>query len=881
MAYEKPEQQVWVARFTEGKVPPPDGSGPEVMQDIAIAKKEEEERKLKLSYLSIVRERVSAQKDKLREAFVFAIQVEGKTLSTVGAGGDQTQTIDSREAGKRLDQAVSMTQMKLMIEGEDFLKVQREYLQKPRRLVPGRETEPLFPNPEIAAEVYTPLVREQVLPESFVRNEVSDVQQMLDESNKFYMKELEKYKDDEKSELGERLKTGVGAAADFATAITGVALSEKHAETAKNFIELGKAVFETGVDTVEAVRAQSVSGTQLVLNGVGSVIGSLMGGVAGKAMQAGFKSAGNAVAMAGHLSAEPPDVDAFLSDLVGMVGVGFTAAGMVTEGKTKDNLGLAAPNVTLFLSTMVGAKKKKLVEQIRKGEWTAVANFIGSTAAKATKSAFATKNKEDALEPTAELKKVNKKLEDKELDPEEKEKLEKRKEELAERLEDLAGRTESSGEGLDESAKLLGEAVELSENAKAELEKLEKKASDKGAEVVLAESERVLKRLEDEQKAHLASLAALGKVQPDENDLKSIAALIAKMEKDRAIMATALSLASAGTAVLAEFFAPMAGTVTLVQFVGNLQAAAERAMAMRTWMEARGDALAAVSPYQTTIANFVKNQAEQFSHYAIKAALNLVKAATQFAAAGGLTAHVAKVAEAVVKLSETAEELIYKVYQEKQLERAWELTREALSDPQNRRLGLMARGLNPTLAKYTIAWGAVVKRDTIAVSAMARIGLDRETLARRDASVGEVKRFLDTLYKDDQTVLGEFSDQEWPEGKPPQPALQARVWATTVAAAKQNRKVYRSEHDVIVQLLKRIEQHEQAYQAAKAKSTLSVEMLDEYVVSITMLSSAFASYDPRAESGTEAPVMKQLTMGFAQLADSKRVEVMQAQVELG
>lgn len=221
------------------------------------------------------------------------------------------------------------------------------------------------------------------------------------------------------------------------------------------------------------------------------------------------------------------------------------------------------------------------------------------------------------------------------------------------------------------------------------------------------------------------------------------------------------------------------------------------------------------------------------------------------------------------------------MYQEKQLERAWELTREALSDPQNRRLGLMARGLNPTLAKYTIAWGAVVKRDTIAVSAMARIGLDRETLARRDASVGEVKRFLDTLYKDDQTVLGEFSDQEWPEGKPPQPALQARVWATTVAAAKQNRKVDRSEHDVIVQLLKRIEQHEQAYQAAKAKSTLSVEMLDEYVVSITMLSSAFASYDPRAESGTEAPVMKQLTMGFAQLADSKRVEVMQAQVELG
>ena len=78
---------------------------------------------------------------------------------------------------------------------------------------------------------------------------------------------------------------------------------------------------------------------------------------------------------------------------------------------------------------------------------------------------------------------------------------------------------------------------------------------------------------------------------------------------------------------------------------------------------------------------------------------------------------------------------------------------------------------------------------TVAVSAMARIGLDRETLARKDASVGEVKRFLDTLYKDDQTVLGEFSDEEWSEGKPPQPALQARVWATTVAVVKRNGKV--------------------------------------------------------------------------------------------
>src|SRR3978361_2028094 len=102
MAYKNAEDQTWVARFTDGKVPPPEGASPELAQEFEIAGKEEEERKLKLSYLNIVRERVQAMKADLRKAFVFEIKVEGKKLSTVGEGGDQTQTIDYREAGRRL-----------------------------------------------------------------------------------------------------------------------------------------------------------------------------------------------------------------------------------------------------------------------------------------------------------------------------------------------------------------------------------------------------------------------------------------------------------------------------------------------------------------------------------------------------------------------------------------------------------------------------------------------------------------------------------------------------------------------------------------------------------------------------------------------------------
>ena len=47
-----------------------------------------------------------------------------------------------------------------------------------------------------------------------------------------------------------------------------------------------------------------------------------------------------------------------------------------------------------------------------------------------------------------------------------------------------------------------------------------------------------------------------------------------------------------------------------------------------------------------------------------------------------------------------------------------------------------------------------------------------------------------------------------------------------------------------------------------------------------MLSSAFDRYDPRTEHTAEALVMKQLAMAFEQLADAKRVQLMQALVEL-
>ena len=870
MAYENPADQTWVARFTYGKVPPAGPAPKDLTEELQIAPKLEEERKQKLVYLARVNDEVQQKKAELRTAFVFAVKKAGKEVSTLDDGAEA------------LDEAVDTSRLNLMMQATDFLQGRRRYLEQPRRLVPGHEKDPLFKTQEIMDEVFTPLVREGMIPDDFVPDEYSAVREMISESDKLYLKDLEKYKPKEKSELAEQLKTGVGAGKAFAESIVNLKLPTEEAVTVNRFLALGEALFDTGADTVEAVRQQSLSGTQQVLTGVGTVLSNVMGssGTVGKALLLGFKGAGTAVAMAGHLGGDEPNVDAFLGDLVGMVGQGFSAAGMATQGQTKRILGDVGPSVTTLLSSLLDAKKKQLIELVRKGEWTKVADLVGATLTRAAKTVISTVNSEEAMPFASKLKKVSGELADESMDEETKKKLEEEKAELTEKLQQLAEKTESVNEGITEGGKLLGEGAELSEKAEAELEKLELAAKAKNEQALVAEGQTVLERIEREQKEHQASLMALGKVKPDENDMKAIATLISKIERDRAIMQTALGLATAGTALLAEFFTPMAGTVTLVQFVGNLQAAAERAMAMRKWMAAQGDAVAAVSPYQTSISNFVKNQAEQFSHYAIKAALNLVKAATQFAAAGGLTAHVAKVAESAVRLAETAEELIYKQYQEKQLKTAWEITRQALANPQNRRLALKARALNPTLAKYTIAWGATVRQDAIAVSAMGRIGLDRETLARRDSTVGEVKRFLDTLYPDDLVVLGEYTDTEWAAGKPPPPALQVRVWVQTVAVAKLNKKVDQSEHGDVALTLKRVAQHEQTYLQASSTQTLTLALLDDYLLSVTMLVSTLETYSPTLEGGAPSKAMKELSEGFLRLADAKQVELMQAQVEL-
>ncbi|MCP4043197.1 MAG: hypothetical protein GY731_14780, partial [Gammaproteobacteria bacterium] len=261
-------------------------------------------------------------------------------------------------------------------------------------------------------------------------------------------------------------------------------------------------------------------------------------------------------------------------------------------------------------------------------------------------------------------------------------------------------------------------------------------------------------------------------------DNRSVEKLIAKMMKDRMILEVATNVVAGGASVVEKFVEPMAIAGTAIQLAKNLMMAAQRAMALNTWLKNKRDAVRAVSAYSSSVQNFVKNQGEQFSHYSIQSALQLVKMIGQILNYSGIAAQAGQAISKSAQLAATTEEILYKFYKKVDLERAWKATQKAFANPENRKLGLIARSLNPTLAKYSLAWGAVVKKDAIAKSAMASCGLNELTLSQRDTNVENVQRYLEVCFPEDNVVLKRFEPPEWMPGKV---VLTAKCWSTAKA----------------------------------------------------------------------------------------------------
>jgi hypothetical protein len=267
-------------------------------------------------------------------------------------------------------------------------------------------------------------------------------------------------------------------------------------------------------------------------------------------------------------------------------------------------------------------------------------------------------------------------------------------------------------------------------------------------------------------------------------DASSIEKLIAKIEKDRAVFDTAMKIAAGGIDLAAKLFAPLAMASLGLEFIKSCKEALNRFIEIKKWLGAQESLAKAQSPLVSSAYNQVKNLGAQLAKHSTDAvikAVQLVGNAMQLAA-GTPVAAAGVIVESSAKAAAAAANTGFKLYTMAELERGWKATSAALLDPENRRLALKARADNPSLAKYSIAWGALEKGDPFARSLMGKIGLTEASLENRDTDVHKVVKYLETLYNEDSKLYRECAAVI--DGIPVSPELTPESWQQIINACK-------------------------------------------------------------------------------------------------
>jgi hypothetical protein len=645
---------------------------------------------------------------------------------------------------------------------------------------------PLFTIDELMAEIYTPLVQERVLPETFITDEFSKTQKMIDATNKLYMKDLKDAKDPASGlsqfsqalvDLGGNLADGIlqCCGADTASAkdlVAGCTALLDMSITAKD--KLGDKIDKNAVCDL--------------LGSLGGVVGDLVGGATGNTTLGDTIGGGGGVAanamklVVSSAQKGKFDKDAFATFLQQSVLFGFTQIDTNTQ---QQDQAVALGTALLTLAGKVTGKYATAFETaIRIGDKKKLRSVSISMCLEFAKGTPA------LLDPvvgtaTGSTTQTTEEVEDSESDQQQNE--DGVYEETGDALDEVIETIDEGKEGAEETADELKEAGEAAfdeiEKKLAEKEKELKAKDPKGyAEKKNAETdfedvgEIVKNKMEEDRKAFKEELEGL-------NDpivgQKTIEKLIKQVERDRMIMNVAVAIGKGGFAVASHFCGPAAIGTEAVQMAANITAAVQRAMDLRKFIDEAAGASSSASPYLTSIQNFADNQKNQLDHYSLAAAMNGAKIA---AAAVATAFPLAAPALVAVSAAQAGAEALYQFYSQQQVVKAWNTTRDSLKNPKNRRLALKARRVNATLAKYAIAYGAVEEKDPVAVHMANTCKIDNDTLKNKGTNVDKVKIALEKIYAEDPKVAGHFEATDGWTKQVPEAELSVTCVYTTYKA---------------------------------------------------------------------------------------------------
>lgn len=367
---------------------------------------------------------------------------------------------------------------------------------------------------------------------------------------------------------------------------------------------------------------------------------------------------------------------------------------------------------------------------------------------------------------------------------------------------------------------------------------------------------------------------------------RSIDNLIKEMMRDRMVMELATSLVSGGVGTVAKFVPVLGGADAAVQLAINLIKAAERATELNKWIKNQKDMEKAQSSLSTSAQNFVKNQAEQFSHYAAQAACKLAQMIGEIVKCSGLAAAAGEAVSKTAALAAELEEIAYQFYKKADLEAAWKATRKAWDHPESRKLALLARRQNPTLAKYSLAWAAAVKKDALAMEAVATCGLNELTLSDKGSNVQKVQQYLELMFNEDNVVLKRIVPPNWMPGNI---ELTVRSWGMAKSRAVKDAELLDEPTGMIdesVALVERqrveVDTKEREFESAKgpSKNDLVPELQssrEQFIQALQGCQKALSGYTPHVnEKGQRGKVhyeMRDVVRQYFEQAGTQLAEV--------
>ncbi|MEM1427827.1 MAG: hypothetical protein AAGG09_00035 [Pseudomonadota bacterium] len=574
----------------------------------------------------------------------------------------------------------------------------------------------------MAEDLWNPLQREGLMPESFIPDKYSEVKRTFDEANVYYEERLQEYSKelgdygkfmqhfDDAMAIGTGLLSVAGSAASFSSAIGTLTENKDVVSGAKEAAEIigwVKIGMTSSAGIVKgALQEQDGFAVVEAINGaVSEILGATL----------------------------DEETAALINGLVAGAIKTSKAGALFAKGDIDGGLDAIAESIS---SSMGGLGDDQVTE---------IGNIIGQSIKSLPKAKDAAKQFKDdptgalvtLLGGAAELSATI----------------------SAPKSEEVTGGLETATE----HSETLDEVVKLAQQQKKVSGKIDKeKLEEKKEEYAKLQEENFQEFMRQEDRAFAEALE-YGFADPDNEDeeldlaerrrVDSLERIVAVYKRDEMMFNLAKKIVAGGPGFVAELVPGMGLVAAVTQLVFSIGEAIKHAEQLVIWLENVGDAQKARTAQMDAMMNRLGLQKKQVIIANIKVGIQAVKVAGEATKLAGQAAPVGYAVAAGADLAESVLEVSAKVVEIAEMEKAWKDYKKALENPQNRKAIRQTMRSNPTLSKYAMAWGAVEDGNAIAKEAMRRCGLNARTLAQPETNVNKVVEYLEMIYADDPVLL--------------------------------------------------------------------------------------------------------------------------------